>query len=750
MNLRSVVACVVHSQLLMAATVAQCPSWTAVGGFGAHQTRAMLEWDPDGAGPLGAALVVAGGFASAGHAVGTSRIALWDGDWRPFGSGLNGDANALCEFEGRLIAGGEFTHAGGLPADRVAAWDGSAWVSLPGVFGAQTQTPSVRALAVFEGALYVGGRFDTIDGIAMRHIARWDGLRWSSVGDGVDAEVRALHVFDGVLIVGGSFHAASGTEARHVASWDGEAWAPVGTGQRPGAPNEEGVYALATHDGRLTAGGRFSTLGSASAANVAQWSGEAWAPLGAGLTSAIDPTVYALLSAPDGLYAAGQITASGSDVVMNSARWDGAHWTQAGDGLYGAGMSLALHDGTLYVGGIFGQTQAKRVHGVAKLDDGVWNPLGFGFSDRIHSVAVFGSELFVGGEFLNNGVVPLHGIATWNGVAWGQPGAGLGAVRCLLTHGDALYAGGSFYDRSGQIPVYTHAVAHWTGKTWTPLEDGSTADVQALASLDGALFAAGRFKSPAGGIFPNIARWEINAWVPITPLPFVYSFHALAVWNDRLIVGITPYGPAQFVSAIWQWDGVDWTPLGQGLTNLASVRMPKVLALLVHEGTLYAAGEFSEAGSTPLSNIARWDGADWAPVGVGLSPIVRGLGLYSGDLIASAPNGGPWRWNQGEWLPLTPQTNSAAASFAIDHGELVAGGSFTRLGDHPSASLARWRNAPGDADGDNDVTFVDLARVLENYGRTSTPGSLRGDVNNDGVVDFTDLILVLAHFGQSC
>lgn len=733
------------------ASSAQCPSATPSGGFGAHSTRAFLSWDADGVGPGASRLVVAGGFTSAGHVEGTSHIAVWDGaSWRPLGAGVEGNVNALADFQGLLIAGGEFSAAGATATDRLAAWDGAAWRALGATFATANGTPIVRALAVFQGELYVGGRFDTINGIAMNHLARWDGVRWESVADGVNADVRALHVHNGALIVGGSFHSAGWTDSRFIASWDGTSWASVGNSLPPGKPNSDGVYALTTHEGRLAAGGRFSVLGSAPAANVAQWDGDAWVSLGAGLMGVVESTVFSLLSAPSGLLATGQFAASGAHVTQYAARWDGALWTTLGDGLYGAGACLAYHDGAVHIGGTFGQTQLKRLHGVARLDDGEWNPLGSGFSDRARSVAVFDGELFVGGEFLNNGEVPLHGIGAWNGVSWSQPGGGLGSVRSLLAHDDSLYAGGTFYDRSGQTPFYTHAVAHWNGQTWIPLEDGTTSHVEALAVLDGVLYAAGDFYHPAGGAWPTIARWENNAWVPITPLPFVYAFHSLAIWNNRLIVGITPYGPAQFESAIWQWTGSAWTPLGHGLTNSASVRMPKVLALLEHEGALYAAGEFSESGSTPLSNVARWDGTAWTAVGAGLPPIVRGLGLYSGDLIASAPNGGPWRWTLGEWQPLSAQTNSAAASFAIHNGDLVAVGSFTRLGDQPCVSLARWRNSPGDANGDNNVTIVDLARVLENFGRASSPGSLRGDVNNDGVVDFIDLNLVLAHFGQSC
>lgn len=51
----------------------------------------------------------------------------------------------------------------------------------------------------------------------------------------------------------------------------------------------------------------------------------------------------------------------------------------------------------------------------------------------------------------------------------------------------------------------------------------------------------------------------------------------------------------------------------------------------------------------------------------------------------------------------------------------------------------------GDTDGDGDVDFIDLNRVLSEFGQSAV--GLRGDLNRDGACDFLDLNEVLGFFG---
>ncbi len=57
---------------------------------------------------------------------------------------------------------------------------------------------------------------------------------------------------------------------------------------------------------------------------------------------------------------------------------------------------------------------------------------------------------------------------------------------------------------------------------------------------------------------------------------------------------------------------------------------------------------------------------------------------------------------------------------------------------------------PGDANGDHEVEFGDITRVLEFWGADYTPDTGPGDVTCDGVVSFADITRVLENWGISC
>jgi len=93
---------------------------------------------------------------------------------------------ALAVYNGALIAGGDFTTAGGVTCNDIASWDGSAWQPLGGGLSGGGLYAGVYALAVYNGALIAGGSFTTAGGVTCSRIARWDGNTWQSLGSGMD------------------------------------------------------------------------------------------------------------------------------------------------------------------------------------------------------------------------------------------------------------------------------------------------------------------------------------------------------------------------------------------------------------------------------------------------------------------------------------------------------------------------------------------------------------------------------------
>jgi hypothetical protein len=120
--------------------------------------------------------------------------------------GMNGDVYALAVLpNGDLIAGGNFTTAGGTSANGIARWNGTSWSAL-----GTGMNFGVYALAVLpNGDLIAGGSFTTAGGTTANRIARWNGTAWSALGPGMNDWVDALSVLpNGDLIAGGSFTTA--------------------------------------------------------------------------------------------------------------------------------------------------------------------------------------------------------------------------------------------------------------------------------------------------------------------------------------------------------------------------------------------------------------------------------------------------------------------------------------------------------------------------------------------------------------
>ena len=96
--------------------------------------------------------------------------------------------SALTELSGELIAGGDFSSAGGVAANHIARWDGTAWSPL----GTGTDGP-VRTFLVQAGViLYAGGAFATPADkkrMELRAGLRASGRAWAR---GLEGEVRAL------------------------------------------------------------------------------------------------------------------------------------------------------------------------------------------------------------------------------------------------------------------------------------------------------------------------------------------------------------------------------------------------------------------------------------------------------------------------------------------------------------------------------------------------------------------------------
>jgi hypothetical protein len=108
---------------------------------------------------------------------------------------------------------------------------------------------NVAAFTVLDGELYLAGSFDRCMGRLTNNVAKWDGRRWSVLGDGVgrlSQAVNALVVFDDPNSTDGPAVFAGGQLGVHKWVSDGSRWDQVGDLDADGT-----VYALAVCEGAL-------------------------------------------------------------------------------------------------------------------------------------------------------------------------------------------------------------------------------------------------------------------------------------------------------------------------------------------------------------------------------------------------------------------------------------------------------------------------------------------------------------------
>ena len=383
-----------------------------------------LDPVPGGTAVLTSLLIL---FAAAGAARGGTIGRELQGDpiWTTLGTGFDGDVYALAHGNGKLYAGGLFTEAGGAPAASIAMWDGAAWTNLgAGVDG------DISTLLLVGDRLYAGGTFTTAGGVPAANIAMWDGAAWTNLGAGFSDEINAPSVYalahDGTnLYAGGWFTWAGETNANYVARWDGVAWTNLAEGI---AGSEPGVYALSVVGTNLFAGGLFETAGQTNASNIARWDGVEWTPVDGSLNGCI----YAFARDDDVLYAGGLFNLADTAGATNVAAWSAAvGWTNLysgvndNDAIYeGYVIALAICGGRLYAGGFFDRAGDVQANHIAAWDGAAWTNLAEGidlanpdpethYLPSVNALATDGTNLFAGGLFTSAGATPANNIAAW-------------------------------------------------------------------------------------------------------------------------------------------------------------------------------------------------------------------------------------------------------------------------------------------------------------------------------------------------
>jgi hypothetical protein len=716
-------------------------------GTDTPDTLALQAFD-DGTEP---ALYVGGHLKIAGNQV-VRAVARWDGtSWAPVGMS---DYLAYCFAVFDDGAGPALYRGGDYWGTAVQRWTGAEWEPVGpypnGVVG------KVYALAVYDDgagpALYAAGRFTVAGGVTCNRIARWDGSAWQPLGSGMNSTVWALTTYNGELVAGGSFTVAGGVTCNRIARWDGATWSALDSGTVPSSVGALVVFDDGTGPA-LYAGGDFEYAGDVPANGVARWDGTQWTALGSGVDAPVSVSSLAVYDDGTGpaLFVGGSFTTAGGVAAQRLAKWAGQQWSAVGSGMDATVKALAVWDDgagpALFAAGGFERAGETAAQHVARYDAQGFSALGDGQGLNYDAVGLgafddgAGPAWYVTGGFSAAGTTYTRAVARWTQAGW-SPVAGFdesalvaSAVPIEDAGGSALYFTGWFETAGG---VLANNIARWDGANWAALGSGlSGLSIDAYWFDDGsgpALFVGGEFDTAGGVPASSIARWDGFSWSEVggglyVDPPYTYPHvNDLEVFDDGH--GPRLYATGWFSQAgsapaanIARWDGTQWAALGSGLTS-TEYSAYGVRLVVFDDGSgpaLYVGGYFTHADGVPASGIARWDGTSFSAVGESLGDVTI-LGLTAFDdgsgpaLYAAGYTSRVAKWDGQSWTLLPGAfdgTIYALGSFDDGSGPaLWCVGDFLSVDGKASARIARWG---------------------------CVPNGLYGDLNCDGTVDLGDV-----------
>ena len=311
------------------------------------------------------------------------------------------------------------------------------------------------------------------------------------------------------------------------------------------------ISGLNTYNGNLIIGGRFDSVGSIAAHNIAQWNGTKWSGIGF----------------------------SGSDSIKFFT-------------VYNGNLIAAGHYGIIY-----------------EYNGSVWSTILSDNTKAIEAIIVYNGNLVLGGyDYNTNGAY----LAQWNGSNWGSiarfPIAGLnhaGYVYSLASFNGNLVAGGTFDSING---ILVNNIAQWNGSTWSGLGSGigepsNTAPTMVYAvCVFNANLVIGGILGEAANSLGNLAQWNGLSWQKIS--------NGMSEPINDLIVDSGNLIATDYASDIEEWNGASWNSIT--FNGYSTNGYPDVMQ--VYNGNLYICGYFATVNGATAYNIAQYNGTTWSPL----------------------------------------------------------------------------------------------------------------------------------------
>jgi hypothetical protein len=470
--------------------------------------------------------------------------------WNPMIQGANVKAIAISE-DSIVYAGGEFSHAGGIPRKNIAAINATTGHIIT------NWTPNasgwVNSLSIVGSNLYVGGAFTSIGNqtpqpvrnkLAAIDLETGEASTWNPNVD-KNGSVHTLAINGTTIYVGGWFVCVGGIERNCLAAFDATTGVP--TNWNPDVDDDSGdtthyqigwvrkefngfdfpysdtlrfsdsrespfILSLAFSDNVIYAGGVFTSIGGQTRYNISAINAstgnviEEWNPV-------TNNWVRTISVSNSMVYAGGRFTTIGGYSRNYIAAIDETTGQVSDDWIPDANnevTTITATASTVYAGGYFTHIGGQDRNCIAALDTRYgqavmgWDPNITGFVPTVYSIVLSGSLIYVGGDFsyvgnqLRNCIAALKledgGIIDWDPSASGYEDTD---VRSLYVYGSIVYAGGRFSNigREGREAIAALDIESGSATIWDPHPMSFPSDapnaVYAISVFDSKLYMGG-------------------------------------------------------------------------------------------------------------------------------------------------------------------------------------------------------------------------------------------------------------------
>ncbi|MCE3281071.1 MAG: hypothetical protein K0S44_3262 [Bacteroidetes bacterium] len=335
-------------------------------------------------------------------------------------------------------------------------------------------TPSYGVRGMYsdtvDNYLYASGsfRYQTSDNRELRGIARWDGVKWDSLGTGMRNWAFAFARYNNDLYIGGVFDSVGSLKCKGIGIWKGNAWDTMSVQPFKNNFGSSNVLSMAIIDNELYFGGSFDSVNNLPCRSIAKWNGTSIIPIG--FPSTVNwGYVFTICEFNNEIYIGGNFSSTlyPNDTIQDIIKYNGTTWSSVGGGMAGGLTmvnSMVVFNNELYVAGYFSTAAGNIGNNIQKWNGSIWTDVGGGTADgsgQVNKLIVFKNKLYALGNFEAAGGIPCSNIASWDGTEWCAEGSIFdNTIGAGCIYRDSLCVGGGFWTINGDSMNF---ISKWKG-----------------------------------------------------------------------------------------------------------------------------------------------------------------------------------------------------------------------------------------------------------------------------------------------